>query len=160
MAYSGFQTVSLHGRRLGLQLMSTSVTGSGIPGEVQDFLVGAGDIRKATTTADTTSKNLNAHGQAYLQGTSAGSSSVYTLDPPIPGVHKVIAVAPNITPVYIKLMNQATEGILTTAGSTFTVIKCSSAGGSIEMVALTTALWTSADLTTAAGNGFSMSTTT
>lgn len=160
MAYSGFATKTIYGRQLGLQEMSTSVTGSGTVGLNNTFLVGAADIRKETSTADTTAINLRAHGQSYLQGTSAGSSSVYTLDPPIPGVHKVLAVAPNITPVYVKVMNPAVEGILTTAGSTFTVIKCSSGGGSIELIALTTALWASADLTTAAGNGFSMSTTT
>ena len=163
MAYSQFITTSLHGKRFGLQEMSTSVSGSGIAGLVVSFLVGPADIRKATTTADTTAANLQAHGNSYLQGTSAGSSSVYTLDPPIPGVKKLITCGAANGPFYIKLANPATESILTTAGSSWTVIKCSSLGGSVELTGVTTALWTSPDLTSGTSSqsaGFSLTTTT
>ena len=163
MAYSQNITTSLHGREFGLQKMSTSVSGSGIAGLVNTFLVGPADIRKETTTADTTGVNLKAHGNSYLQVTSAASSSVYVLDPPIPGVKKLITCGAANGPYHIKLANPAVESILTSAGSSWTVISCSSLGGSIELTGVTTALWTSPDLasgTSSQAASFSLTTTT
>jgi len=160
MAYSGLATKSLWGKQLGLQQMSTSVSGSATPGN-QDFLVGASDIRKETTTADTTGTNLKAHGNSYLQGTSAASSCVYTLDPPIPGVKKMLTFGTANGPFHVKTANS--ETILTSAGSSWTVISASSMGGSLELTGVTTALWTSPDLasgTSSQASSFTLTTTT
>lgn len=151
MAYEGFITKSLYGRQCALQQMSTSATGSGRAGLNPTFIIGSEDIRKASTTNDTTGVNLVAYGQSYLQGTSASSSSVYVLDPPIPGVHKVLAFNVTNQPMYVKTANG--EVFLTSAGSTFTVLK--GAAGVIDLIGITTAIWGAPDAL-----GFTMSTTT
>ena len=161
MAYSALATKSIWGKQLGIQSMSTSVSGSGIAGLVVDYLVGAADIRKETTTADTTGVNLKAHGNSYLQGTSVGSSSVYVLDPPIPGVKKMLTFGATNGPFHVRTANS--ETILTSAGSSWTVISASSMGGSLELTGVTTALWTSPDLasgTSSQASSFTLTTTT
>lgn len=152
MAYEGFITKSLYGRQCALQQMSTSATGSARTGSNPTFLVGSEDIRKASTTNDTTSQNLAAFGQSFLQGSSAGSSSVFTLDPPIPGVHKFLAFGVQ-SPIYVKTANA--EVFNTSAGSSFTTIKASSLGGCIDLVGITTAMWGAPDAL-----AFTMTTTT
>ena len=147
MAYGNKITTSKHGRRLGLQGMSTAETGGG----KYEFLVGPDDFRVGTNTAETTGTNLSAVGFSGNLGTSAASSAVYTLDPPIPGTRKVIASSTENGPVYVKASGSAL--IISSAGSTDTTVKLSTLGNAVELVALTSAIWLTRD-TTAAGHDF------
>lgn len=159
MAYGNKIGTSIHGRRLGLQRMTSAETG-GSRGNAE-FLVGPDALRMEVTTAETTSTNLKPHGVHVLPGTSAGSSAVYTLDPPIPGVRVVIAGSTDNGPVYAKTANS--ETILSTLGSTHTTVKISSVGGSFELVGLTTARWLSLGLTSGTSSnasGFGLTTST
>ena len=159
MAYQDKITTSLRGRRLGLQIMSTVQTG-GTRGP-SEFLVGAEAVRMNVSTAATTSTNLNPFGVSYLQGTSAGSSSVYTLDPPIPGVTKTIVGSTENGPFIIKTKNS--ETIHTTAGTSWTTVEISSIGGGFQLVGVTTALWMGLGLTTGTSSqasGFLLTTST
>jgi hypothetical protein len=130
-------TTSLFGRRIGLQVMSSGITG-GSRGP-SEFLVGPDGARAAVTTAESTGTNLNPFGVSNLVGTSAASSAVYVLDPPIPGVRKTINIGTTANgPIYVRTANS--ETFSSTLGTSFTTIK-SSAGGNYEMMGLTTALW-------------------
>jgi hypothetical protein len=152
MPYGNKIRTSLHGRRIGLQRMSSSESGGSLPN--REFLVGPEDLRLDVTTAETTSANLKAFGVSNVAASSAGSSSVYTLDPPVPGVRKIITGGTS-GPVYVKTANG--ETIMSSAGSSFTTIKISSAGGSFELMGFTTAQWLSY-FSTASGIGLSTTT--
>lgn len=137
MAYGNNIITSIFGRRLGLQPMSTAQTGAS---KAAEFLVGPEALREGVTTAETTSTNLAPYGVSFVNGTSAASSSVYTLDPPIPGVRKTIVFSSANTPMYVKTANG--EKIRTTADSTVaTVISSTLTGAVVELIGLTTALW-------------------
>ena len=138
MAFYDKYDTSLYGRRFGMQQGSSSVTGSGRTGERPDFLVGAEDIRKRVSTAETTSSNLPAYGISML--TSAASSGVYTLDPPIPGVQKWITNQTTGATWYVKTANG--ETFQSSQGTTFSVLKSTqNVAGSLHLVGLTTAIW-------------------
>lgn len=159
MAWNNNIITSLFGRRFGLQGMSTSQTG-GSRGP-REYLVGPEDLRRGVTTAETTSTNLPADGISRCPGTSAASSAVYTIDPPIPGVRKTIIGATDNGPVFIKTANS--ETIMTTVGSSFTTVKVSSVGGVFEMIGLTTAIWLGIGLTSGTSSnasGFGLTTST
>lgn len=147
MAYGNKILTSLFGRRLGLQRLSTAESGASTPNE---FLVGPDDFRVGVNTAETTSTRLEAHGYSGNLGTSAASSAVYTIDPPIPGVRKVLASSTANGPVYVKT---ASGVIISSAGSTDTTVKLSTLGNAVELIGLTTAIWLTRD-TTAAGHDF------
>ena len=147
MAYGNKVTTSLHGRRVGLQFMSTAQTG----GAKAEMLVGPDDFRVGTNTAESTATNLAAHGFSGDLGTSAGSSAVYTLDAPIPGVRKVIASSTANGPVYVNLGSGV--AVVSSAGSTHATIKLSTLGNAVELIGLTTAVWLTRD-TTGAGHSF------
>lgn len=157
MAYNTRIRTSIHGRRIGLQHLTTGESGGAASAQ---FLVGPEDFRVGVTTAETTSTNLKAYGISICPGTSAGSSAVYTLEPPIPGVRKVIQGGTANGPVYIKTANA--ETLLTTVGSSHTTVKVSSVGGTFELVGLTTAIWgayiTSGTSSQASGFGLTTST--
>lgn len=149
---------SIFGRRLGLQQMTTGQSGGRLPAE---FLVGPDGHRSSVTTAESTGTNVLAYGISRLPGTSAASSAVYTIDPPIPGVRKTVVGATDNGPVFLKTANR--ETIMTTAGSSFTTVKVSSVGGVFEMVGLTTAIWLGLELTTGTSSnasGFGLTTST
>jgi len=152
---------SLYGRRVGLLPMTSAATGTGKTGlGAVDFLVGPEDFRRGVTTAETTGVNVPAWGVSFIGGTSAGSSSVYVLDPPIPGVSKTLVFNTTANGVYVKTLNS--ETFLTTQGSSFTVIK-STAGGVIHMFGATTAVWAPLNITsgtTSNASGFALTTTT
>lgn len=151
-------TTSVHGRRLGLQVASTKQTGGK---GTMDFIVGPKDIRLETSTDDSTSANVDPYGYSYLPGTSAASSAVYTLDPPVPGVSKVICGPIDNGPVYVKTANS--ETIVSTVGSSFTTVKISSLGGAISLVGMTTSMWLAIGLTSGTSSqasGFTLSTST
>jgi len=156
MAYGNKITTSKHGRRLGLQAMSTAETG----GSKGEFLVGPDDFRVGVQ-AETTATNLKPFGVSIGLGTSAASSAVYTLEPPIPGVRKVISGSSANGPVYVKTANS--EAILSTLGSTHTTVKISSLGGAFELVGISTSQWLSLGLTSGTSSnasGFSLTTST
>ena len=159
MAWKDRITTSLRGNRFGLQAITTPISG-GSRGP-NEFLVGPDDFRVNVTTAATTSSNLRCHGISILPGSSAGSSSVYTLDPPIPGVRKTIVGTTANGPFIIKTANS--ETIHTTAGTSWTTVEISSIGGGFSLVGLTTAVWLGLGLTTGTssqGSGFLLTTST
>ena len=141
---------SVHGLRLGLQRVTTSNSG-GANGELE-FLVGPNDMKVNVSTADTTAAtySLAPHGISLLSPSSVGSSQVYTLDPPIPGVKKTIVGSTSAT-AFIKTGGVV---ILSTVGSTQTVISLPAAGGMINLTGVTTGLWAT-EKTTAGGVGLS-----
>ena|SRR5258708_6955759 len=158
---SGSMLPSLYGRRIGLMPMTSAQTGTGRTGlGAVDFLVGPEDLRKGVTTAESTGVNLTAWGISNMAGTSAGSSSVYVLDPPIPGVRKALTFLSSANGnMYVRTLNS--ETIQTTFGSSFTTIK-STGTGMLELLGVTTAIWASAITsgTTANAAGFALTTTT
>lgn len=136
MPYNSNINTSLRGRRLGLQKLTTNAQGGRAEHE---YLVGPDSFRLGVTTAESTGTNLLPHGVSNLPGTSAGSSAVYTIDPPVPGVRKLINIGTTANgPIYLKTKNSETFN--TTLGTSFTTIK-SSAGGFYELIGLTTAIW-------------------
>lgn len=141
MSYNTSILPSIYGRRFGLQPMSSAQTGTGKTGlGAVDFLVGPEDLRRGVTTAETTGTNVVAWGISFLAGTSVGSSSVYVLDPPIPGVGKTIVFSSVNTPQYLKTANA--ETFRTSADSTIaTVIRSTLTGACIQLIGLTTGLW-------------------
>lgn len=159
MAFKDKYTTSVHGRRLGLQAMTTPVTG-GSHGTV-DFLVGPEAVRMGLTTSPSTSTNLKAYGVADIVGTSADSSSVFTIDPPIPGVPVFLYFrSTGNTACYVKTAND--ETIHSTIGSSHTTIK-STVGGVVQLVGLTTAKWAAIGLTSGTSSnsgGFAPTTST
>lgn len=136
MPYGNNIITSLYGRRLGLQPMTTVATGGQAPLE---FLVGPHGLRMGVTTGESTGTNITAAGIHNLAGTSAASSAVYTIDPPIPGVRVIINIGTTTDgPIYLKTKNSETFSISSSLGSSFTTIK-SSVGGAYELVGRTTA---------------------
>ncbi len=129
----------IDGRNLGIQSMFPGQSGAATAnGPKYDFLTGPDDMRRELTTANSTAVNIKATGIAALNGTSAASSSVYTLDPPIPGIRKIISLASTANgPVYIKTQNG--EFFNTTAGTTNPVVKITA--GVLDLVGLSTAVW-------------------
>ncbi len=137
MSYGNNILTSIHGRRLGLQQHSTAQSGGRAP---FDTLVGAEGVRLGVTTAESTGTNLQAFGVSVMNGTSAGSSSVYVLDPPVPGVEKKLVFASTSITLYLKTANS--ETFLSSLGSSFTTLKSTqNAGASVSLVGLTTAVW-------------------
>lgn len=158
MAYGNKILTSLVGRRLGLQRLTTGESG-GSRGS-KEFLVGPDGFRDDVTTGETTATNLTPYGVSHLPGTSAASSAVYTIDPPIPGIRKLISGATDNGPVYLKTAGG--ETILTSAGSTFNTVKISSLGGAFELIGLTTARWLTNLVTgtSSQASGFGLTTST
>lgn len=157
MSWASNALTSIFGRRLGLNTVTTASGGGTVASE---YLVGPEDLRVGVTTAESTGTNLKAFGVSNCYGTSAGSSSVYTLDPPIPGVRKYVAFSSTANGVYLKTANS--ETFLSTVGSSFTTIK-STAGGCLELMGFTTAIWLAFDLTSGTSSqasGFGLSTST
>lgn len=146
MAYQDKIITSLYGRRLGLQLMTTAQTGGRATANLlvgPDMgirePVGSGNLG-ATTAGESTGTGVLAWGVSFLTGTSAASSSVYVLDPPIPGVRKTVAFSSVNTPMYLRTKNA--ETFRTSADSTIaTVISSTLTGAVVELIGLTTAMW-------------------
>ena len=138
MAFPSFITTSLFGRRFGLRALSTVAQGGRLP---VDLLVGPEAVQMGVTTAESTGTNMTAYGVSFMPGTSAGSSAVYTLDPPIPGVMKVLNFnSTSQGPIYVKTANGETFN--STQGTTFSVIKSTNNQvGALLLCGLTTATW-------------------
>ena len=145
MAYQDKIITSLYGRRLGLQTMTTAQHGGRLAAA---FLVGpdvgvrqpTGSANGASSAGETTGTGVVAWGVSFINGTSAASSSVYVLDPPIPGVRKTLVFSSANTPQYVRTKNA--ETFRTSADSTIaTVISSTLTGCVVDLVGLTTALW-------------------
>lgn len=159
MAYNSDIQTSIRGRRLGLQQVSSAASG-GAHGK-REFLVGPDDFRVGVTTSESTGTNLKAFGISYISGTSAASSSVFTLDPPIPGVEKTLYFSStgNIN-CYVKTANS--ETIHSTQGSSHTTIQ-STVGGVLKLIGITTGVWGGLNLTSGTSSqsgGFALTTST
>ena len=130
--YSSAQTVSIHGKSIGIQYMSSGQTGSTLSRHV--FTIPGDGIRVGVSTAETTSQNLHAFGVSVL---TTGTSRVFTLNPPIPGVRKVI-VSSCASGAHVKTRNG--ETIECTHGSSNNTILFTSYAF-VELLGLTTARW-------------------
>lgn len=135
MAYFNKYVTSLYGRRVGIQRFTTAISGGSAPFEV---MVGPEAIRMGTVT-ETTSTNLAPYGVSKIAGSSAASSSVFTIDPPVPGIEKTLwfSSTGNIN-CYVKTRNS--ETFQSSLGSSFTTLQCT-AGGLFRLVGLTTAIY-------------------
>ena len=159
MAFGNKILTSLYGRRLGLQRMSTAESG-GSRG-AKEYLVGPEYLRQETSTAESTATNLHPFGVSNIPGTSAASSAVYTIDPPVPGVRKTIVNDGTNGPVFLKTANG--ETMRSTLGTSHTTVKISSVGGAFDMVGLTTAIWALIGVTSGTSSqasGFALTTST
>lgn len=140
MAYfSGRYITSLYGRRLGIQRLSSAATGGsrGNP----ELLIGPEAVRMETSTADSTATNLKAWGVSFLAASSVGSSQVWTIDPPIPGVTKTIIFG-STTGVAQYLKGANGEFFRSSQGSTMTVLASTGAAySSIQLVPDSTGAW-------------------
>lgn len=138
MPYGNKIITSVYGRRLGLQTLSSNVNGVSRRGV--DLLVGPEAHAAGVTTAETTGTDIAAYGVSFLNGTSAASSSVYIIEPPIPGVRKTVIFSSANTPMYLKTKNA--ETFRTSADSTIaTVISSTLTGCAVDLIGLTTAMW-------------------
>lgn len=163
MAYGNSILTTLFGRRLGLQSITTAQSGTGQAGRVPEFLVGAEDIRKEVVS-DTTGTQLKAWGLSALStaNITGGTTGVFRLDPPIPGVEKTIvwqstSAAATSVKTFVTASTGGAEVFQSTAGSSFTVI-ASSVGAVLRLMGVTTAIW--AVIAGSTGSGFTLSTTT
>ena len=160
MAWNALITTTLFGRRLGLQSMSSAVSG-GSNGPT-DLLVGPDAFRDYCSTSETTGTNLKAYGTSVLTTGAGGSTNtLYKLDPPIAGVGKTIVIASTNTAtnmITVQTSTGATICYTSSNGSTFCTI--SSSGGSqaaFRLTGINSTQWGSLNLTTSA---FALSTTT
>lgn len=135
MAFGDKILTSIYGRRLGLQPMTTAGFGGSAAGEA---LVGPDGFRGAVTT-ETTASNLRAFGQSLI--TSAASSGVFTIDPPIPGLmEKVVTFNSSGATAYLKTANS--ETFITTQGTTHTVLKSTqNIPFTVKLVPVSTSVW-------------------
>lgn len=137
MAYFDKINPSIYGRRFGLQSLSSGQYG-GSYGRI-DLAIGAEDVRKKHSTGDTTATNLAAFGVSLLT-TAQGSSSVFTLDPPIPGVQKTVVFGTTGNTLYLKSANG--ESFQSSQGSTMTVLTSSqNMIAAVVLTPLSTAAW-------------------
>jgi len=157
MAYNSNIMTSIFGRRIGLQRLSSQQTG-GSRGPV-DLLVGPEDLRQGVSTNNSTSVNLRAWGINRLIGTSAASTVVYTIDPPIPGVRVQINFASTDSAIYAK-MSAGCSITGTSLGSTVAATIRSSGGGTVELMGLTTALFAALAVSSSAVNATEFQATT
>lgn len=107
------------------------------------------------TTSDTTGVDIKPYGSHYLRTTSAGSSNVYTIEGPIPGVSCTIWGG-TASEVFLKTKNA--ETLVTTGGSSFTTINPSSLGFAIRLTGLTTSAWAVINGSTASGHAYTTTT--
>lgn len=158
MPYGSNLNTTIFGRRLGLQKLSTNQSGGRAE---REYLAGPETLRLGVTTSESTGTNILPDGVSHVVGTSADSSSVFTLDPPVPGVEKLLYFgSTGNTACYVKTKNS--EVIHSTLGSSHTVIK-STIGGLCRLVGVTTAIWAALGITSGTSSqagGFSLTTTT
>lgn len=128
MPYGDRITTSLHGRRLGLQHLSSAESG-GARG-TEEYLVGPQAFRALATSAETTAANIPPYGVSH----STEAAATILIDPPVPGVMKSLSLGSSVT---AKLVNGA---FISSAGTTHTVIE-SSGACVLMLVGLSTAAY-------------------
>lgn len=142
---------SIWGRKLFLYTPSSAISGS--TRKPQDLLAGPVAFQQETDTAGTTSLNFNAFGLSVI---STESSGVHTLNPPIPGVEKVIYSSGGATG-FVKTRND--ETLESSRGTTFTVMRFVGAGY-VRLMGLTTGRWVHMTETSAVAPAVTLSTST
>lgn len=156
MPYGNNILTSIYGRRLGLIPLSTGQSGAAVPIEV---LAGPDDFRLGITTNETTAAAMNPAGISLLTGTSAASTPVFTLAPPIPGVKKIVIMGSTDSAIYVKCATGvAIAG--TSLGTTGACAIRSSGGGLMELQGVTTALHYANGISSTAVNGLGFQATT
>ena len=156
MPYGNSILTSIYGRRLGLQPFSTAQSGAAINAE---FLIGPDDVRLGLTTNESTGTAMAPAGISYLVGTSAASTPVFTLAPPIPGVRKIVVFGSTDSALYAKAASGcAIAG--TSLGTTGATAIRSSGGGAVELQGVTTALYQAMNISSTAVNGMGFQATT
>lgn len=138
MAYSTAIHESIRGRNLGFEFISSGKHGSTQAGR---FIVGAESYREHHSSAETTGTNLKAYGHSVL--TTVGSSAVFILDPPIPGVEKTVTFHTTLTnPIYLKASSSSVN-FLSSQGTTAFPVLVSSQGiyATLRLMALSTGAW-------------------
>lgn len=149
MPYNNKVLTSIHGRRLGLQRLSSAESGGS--GGTKEYLVGPEDLRMGVSTAETTATRISAFGVSRVTGASSG---VYTLDPPVPGVEKTIVLDSNNVGFYLKTANS--ETIVSTQNTSGTTLKSTASGtGVISLLGVSTAVWAAVNI-----SGFTATTST
>jgi hypothetical protein len=140
MAFSDRIHESIRGRNLGFEFISSARHGSTQGGRM---LAGPDAYRQLNTTAESTGTNLRAFGVSVLVDSSAGSSQVWTLDPPIPGVEKTVVFSSTANTQYLRVSTGATITIITaTQGTTKCVVSSTAtAAQTLQLVGVTTAVW-------------------
>ena len=154
MAFEDKILTQVHGRRLGLQRVTTAISG-GTLGD-HEFLVGSYDGQRLdATTADTTAKSITPFGMHTLNASSVASSQVFFIDPPIPGTGPVYIRNSGVDTMYLRAASSAagTAPIIATSnGSSQTTVKVSTLSNGFMLVPMTTAVWLGIGLSTAAGH--------
>jgi hypothetical protein len=147
---------SLYGRRLGLQAPSSAETGVS---KALDILVGPDAYREPQSTAETTSGVVGPTGNTILVGTSAASTPVYTLAPPIPGVRKTIIFGSTDSAIYLKMTAGCSIAGTSLASTGATAIR-SSGGGAVELIGQTSALYNTLNVSSTGVNTVGFQATT
>lgn len=156
MPYGNNILTSIYGRRLGLQRFDTAQSGAAIPAE---FVVGPDDIRLGLTTNESTGTSMAPAGISVLVGTSAASTPVFTLAPPIPGVRKIVVFGSTDSAIYAKApTGSAIQG--TSLGATACGAIRSSGGGAVELMGITTASFATLQVSSTAVNTVAFQATT
>ncbi len=156
MPYGNNILTSIYGRRLGLQGFAPAQSGAAIAAE---FVVGPDDIRLGLTKNESTAASMAPAGISVLVGTSAASTPVYTLAPPIPGVRKIVVFGSTDSAIYAKAAaGSAIQG--TSLGATVCTAIRSSGGGAIELMGITTASYATLNVSSTAVNGLGFQTAT
>lgn len=162
MAFNNSITTMIFGRRMGLQSMSSNVSGTIQSGRQMEFLTGPDALRVEASTVESTATTLRPFGISLLStGLSADTTAVFRLDPPIPGVEKTLTwYSTTIGTMGSKIFVTGSTGAInmqTSGGSSFTCV-ASSAGAVLRMVGITSTLWGVINGTTAAGFSYTTST--
>lgn len=148
---------SIYGRRLGLQALSTALSGA-TKGPLE-LLTGPDAFREPRSTAETTAIPLDPTGSSVLVGTSVASTPVFTLAPPIPGVRKTIIFGSTDSALYVKMSAGVAIAGTSLASTGATVIR-SSGGGMVELIGQTTALYNALNVSSTAINTVGFQATT
>ena len=132
---------SVYGRRLGLQTLSTSVTGASAQNSPGSFIVGP-DALRAETVTETTAKRVKAFGYSLLT-TQATSLNLFTIDPPVTGQVKWVYFATTETSVDLQLCTSGSPTVFRTSASS-TNTKLNSSQGIplwVGLIGVSTNIW-------------------
>lgn len=138
MAYNAQILTSIYGRRLGLQALSSGQSGQA---GRQEYLVGPDAFRVKHSTAESTGTNIDPFGVSVL--TTAQSSGVYTLAPPVPGVTKrVVFNTTGTNPIYLRASTDASITFISSQGSTMCcLVSSQTVNAAVDLVPISTAAW-------------------